>query len=1020
MLGASRITFEDFCLDLVNERLLCGRKELPLTLKAFAVLRHLLGRPGQLVTKDDLFKAVWPETVVSDADLTVNISQIRKALGDHPQTPRFIETVHKRGYRFIAQLHTTSPIVENQFSVVSKREVAGNSEPATNNWQPPTHVVGRETELAKLHGVLDKARAGQRQIVFITGEPGIGKTTIVDAFLARLRTDAADLWIGRGQCIDHHGAGEAYLPIFDALGQLCRASGGQRLVELLAQHAPTWLVQMPTLLNTADLDTLQRKTLGATQERMLREMADALEALTVETPVVLWLEDLHWSDYATLDLLSFLARRRRPARLTILGTYRPVEIIMREHPLKAVKNELQLHGYCEELSLGFLRETAVSKYLTVRFSSNQFPPALSRVLHRRTDGNPLFMVNVVEDWVTKGALREREQQWELTVALEELEAAAPQNLRQMIEQQIMRLRPHVQRILEAASVVGDEFSAAAVAAGTEENVINVEEQCAALVAQDHLVQARGTDEWPDRTITVRYGFVHALYREVIYAKITPSRRVQSHQRIGERLEQGYAAVTGEIAAQLALHFEQARDYSRTIRYLQQAAETAARRSAHQEGIAHLTKALTLLKTLPDDPGHAQQELDLQTALGPVLVAAKGYGAPEVGNTYTRARVLCEQVGETLQLFSALYGMWSYYGARANYKMVYELGEQMLNLTQRQQDVTSLVLGHWVMGCSVFYHLADVASTRKHVEQAIALYDAQQLSSLAFQYGYDPGVSSRCFAAISLWALGYPEQALHRSQEAIALARACSHHFSEAYALVYTAWLHLYRRDHHRAQEHAAATIALSHTQGFPYWTPMGIIFHGRALASQGQHEEGIAQMRQGLAIWKEMEAKTDLPYFLTMLAEACGENGKTKEALALIAEALEEVEKIGERFYEAELYRVKGELILQSQVRRLESQEENQKAKGKGQKAKIPSTQHLTPNIQEEAEACFHKAIEIARRQQAKMWELRATVSLSRLWQRQDKKSKARQTLEQVHQWFTEGFDTVDLQEAKALLTQLS
>ena len=297
---------------------------------------------------------------------------------------------------------------------------------ATRNWQPTTPLVGREIELAQLHAWMAKALQGERQVVFVTGEPGIGKTTLIEAFLngcdseekTKQKAKRADQlptpstqplapspWIGRGQCIEHFGAGEAYLPVLAALGQLGQESGGERLVALLDRYAPTWLIQMPALLSPTHLDALQRKTLGATRERMLREMAEAVEALTSEQPLVLVLEDLHWSDYSTLELLSFLARRRQPARLLVLGTYRPVEVIVREHPLKVVEQELHLHQQCEELAVGFLAESDVAQYLSVRFPASRLPADLARAIHQRTDGNPLFMVNVVNDLIAQGVVK---------------------------------------------------------------------------------------------------------------------------------------------------------------------------------------------------------------------------------------------------------------------------------------------------------------------------------------------------------------------------------------------------------------------------------------------------------------------------------------------------------------------------------------------------------------------------------------------------------------------------------------
>ncbi len=416
-----------------------------------------------------------------------------------------------RVYRVLAALPSAPPSVPSSPSLT-----------VPSPQRPVSSVVGRETELSQLHRWLEKALNGERQVVFVTGEPGIGKTTLVEAFLKRAAAEGV-LWIGQGQCIEQYGAGEAYLPMLSALGQLGRESEGRRLVEILGQYAPTWLMQMPALLNATDFDALQRKTFGATRERMLREMAEALEALTAERPLVLWLEDLHWSDASTLELIAFLARRRQPARLLVIGTSRSAE--GQEHPLQTVKQELQLHGQCEELAVPLLSEAHIAAYLAVRLPvrvHGRPSLQLAHTIHQRTEGNPLFVVNIVEELLT------REKQEDMTV-----EVSTPPTIRKMIEQQFARLSPEEQQVLEVASVVGAEFSAATVAAGAEVTVEEIEERCARLARLKNFLQARGTTEWPDGTVAARYGFIHALYQEMLYEQISASRQVRLHRWIGD-------------------------------------------------------------------------------------------------------------------------------------------------------------------------------------------------------------------------------------------------------------------------------------------------------------------------------------------------------------------------------------------------------------------------------------------------------------------------------------------------------
>jgi predicted ATPase/DNA-binding winged helix-turn-helix (wHTH) protein len=600
-------------LDLTNECLWRGAQAIPLRPKTFAVLRYLLDHPGELVTKAAILDAVWRDITVADGGLMVCMHELRRALGDDPKAPRFIETMPRRGYRFIGHipLRRHSDCLSPQSSSLSA-----------------VAPVGREGELAYLHERLERALRGARQMVLVAGEAGLGKTTLVDAFVEAVGRDHR-LWVGRGQCIEHYGAGEAYMPVLEAFGGLGRGPEGQELVECLAQHAPTWLIQMAGLVGAADLEALQRQVMGATRERMLRELATAIDVLTDAQPLVRVLEDLHWSDYSTLDLLAVLGRRREAARLLVLGTYRPEEVLRQAHPLQTVQHELHIHGRSETLPLTLLTEAAIAAYLTARFPGLAVLEKLARFVHQRTDGNPLFMVNVVETWLAQGVLVERDGQWTLPAGVEALPSGVSESLRQMIAQRLDRLSAEHQRVVEAASVAGVDFSAAAAAGALSQEVVWIEACCTLLARQGQLLRLSGERAWPDGMVAACYSFIHALYQEVVYNQVPAARRVYLHRRIGETLEAGYGVRAGDIAAELAMHFERGRDARRAVTYLQQAADNALRRYANREAIEHLTKGLALIHTLPETPQRTQEELDLLIALGPALMAARGYGALDV-------------------------------------------------------------------------------------------------------------------------------------------------------------------------------------------------------------------------------------------------------------------------------------------------------------------------------------------------------------------------------------------------------
>jgi DNA-binding winged helix-turn-helix (wHTH) protein/tetratricopeptide (TPR) repeat protein len=603
---AQPIIFSPFHLDAANQRLRRDDQTITLRPKAFAVLAYLLERPGQLVTKDELLDACWPETAVTDTVLKVCIREIREALGDDTQSPKFIETAHRRGYRFIGRITETADesdtraAAEALDAAMSKRSPVSETTAAKLVGQELVgqEFVGRDKDMAHLRRWLEKAVSGDRQVVFINGEAGAGKTALVEAFLKSVAAPS-NIWIARGQCLEQYGAGEAYLPVLEAFSRLCREPGRESLIELLADHAPTWLAQTPSLMSQTDRESMRRETLGATRERMLREMAEALEALTAKTPLALVIEDLHWSDYSTIDLISALARRREPARLLLIGTYRPVDLILSEHPLKLVKQELLMHRVCDEMPLEYLSEDAVADYLSERFPHHEFPAGLARQIHQRTEGNPLFMVNVLDYLLAEGLIVEAGGQWKLSARLEELEVGAPENIRQMIVKQIERLSREDQQTLEAASISSMEFSALAIASALGKDVIEIEERCEELARRNCFLRAKGVSEFPDGTVSARYGFIHWLYVNTFYERIPAARRARLHHDMAERGEIIYGERVGEIAGELAMHFERGRDYRRAVKYLRQAADTDSRRYANREAIDNLDRALNFIVRLPE-------------------------------------------------------------------------------------------------------------------------------------------------------------------------------------------------------------------------------------------------------------------------------------------------------------------------------------------------------------------------------------------------------------------------------------
>jgi predicted ATPase len=578
----------------------------------------------------------------------------------------------------------------------------------------------------------------------------------------------------------------------------------------------------------------------------------------------------------------------------------------------------------------------------------------------------------------------------------------------MIEKQIDRLEAEDRRILEAASATGAEFSALAVAAALAEDVPGVEARCEELARRHQFIRDCGVRVLPNGETVGRYGFVHALYQHVLYERVSASRRVHLHRRIGEREEELYRDHASEIAAELAMHFERAANYRKAATYLQQAAENAVRRFAYREAIALSRHGLELLARLPDTDERAQQELRLHITLGVSLIATEGYAAPSVGGVYLKARQICQRLGEPSEISQVLWGLWTFHTLRADLGTALEIASDFLRLAERLPYSDLAMRGHWAMGIT-FTHLGECPLTLEHFEKGLLLYKPQPRDD-AFLYAPNPGVAMRCFAAWALWSVGQPDQALASIHDALALAGETAEPHSLAHALLFGAILHQLRREERLAREHAEAAVAVSTEHGLAMYLAMATTVGAWALIEPGQEERAIEQMRKGLADQQTTGAQLLRPYFLALLAEALEQARDIDEGLRVLDEALATADSTGERYYQAELYRLKGEQVLAQARSRRPS-----RAAGGG-----TAVVETTSSVIAAAEGLFNQSIKIAQRQHARSLELRAAMSLARLHQTQGKQPAALRLLTRAYRDFTEGFDTVDLRGAKALLDELS
>src|SRR6267142_3856795 len=695
--------FPPFRLDTVNQCRWRGdgvaEERILLAPKAFGVLQYLVEHPGRLVAHAELLEAVWPKTYVQPEVLKSHIATIRAVLGDDARKPIFIETLSRRGYRFIA------PVTEG---------ASARSSPASG---PAKVLVGRGGELVELDQCLGRMSKGERQIVFVTGEPGIGKTAVADAFIGRAATEASDIRIVRGQCIEGDGSKEAYYPVLEALSGLYRGGGGDAIIQILAAQAPTWLVQFPALLTPERGEILRREVLGATRERMLREIGDALEAIASRSPLLIVFEDLQWVDYSTVDLISVLARRRTTAKLMVVGTYRDDDVALSEHPLRALKQDLRSRHLCHEIALGPLNEAQVVDYLVAEQPQSPLPDGLAALVYQHSEGNPLFVVAALDHLIGRGFIARGKESWQLRRPLNEIELAVPETLREMIEVQIERLSPEEQQVLEVASLTQDRaFSVIArAAAAMDADPGHFEWVCERLSRRTHILHPGTLEELPDRTISPFYEFAHALYREVLYSRIAPSRRTQLHRQAAEWAEASFPEHLSEGASFLAYHFEHGGDYARAVKYLRVAAQTAGRRYAPREATAHLQHALELSGRLPDSEW-APNELAVLEELAAMYLVSFDPRAVQTYETLAARAAASDLIDlEARALVNMAYPL-SWIDAERSLAVV----DRALRLSTRQHDplqqartrVSCLVRRIWTGG----WNARDAQDCREAVEQ----------------------------------------------------------------------------------------------------------------------------------------------------------------------------------------------------------------------------------------------------------------------------------------------------------------
>jgi predicted ATPase len=630
------------------------------------------------------------------------------------------------------------------------------------------------------------------------------------------------------------------------------------------------------------------------------------------------------------------------------------------------------------MTLNRLAQPQIERMIERITDEKRLPPEVRQLIVQRTDGVPLFVEEMTKAILESDYLKDVDGHYALTGSFSTF--AIPATLHDSLMARLDRLVT-AKAVAQYAAVIGRQFAYDLLSMVSQLDAATLQRELGRLVEAE-IVYQRGVP--PQST----YVFKHALIQDTAYESLLKSTRQQYHQRIAQVLEAHFPE-SGEMQPELlAHHYTEAGLTEQAIGYWQRAGERAVQHSANVEAIGHLTKGITLLKQLEETTERLQQELACQTALGTALMVTRGYAAPEVEQTYSRAQELCQQGGEAPQLFSALWGVWYFYAVRPDVPKAIELATQLFTLAHRVHDSTLLMIAHRALGSNLIVQ-GKLLQGLEQMRHGSALYHPQQHRALAFVYGQDIGVICQQWSAWALWLLGYPDQALQMTRETLQRAQEVVHPLTLAYATTFSAIFHQFRRETARAKELAESALRLATDQGFDVFLALAQTVLGEVV-EHGEIEEGIIRTREGIAAFQATGAELFLPFHLTQLAEAHGKVEQVDAGLAALDEALAIVDRGGEHTWDADLYRVKGELML---------------LQGAGE-----------PDV----EACFYAALEVAQRQGAKSYELRATMSLTRLWQQQGKRAEAHELLAPVYGWFTEGFDTLDLQEAKALLDALA
>jgi predicted ATPase len=841
-------------------------------------------------------------------------------------------------------------------------------------------LVGRQEELGLLLRSWEASKEGHGQAVLIQGEAGIGKSRLVEALRERVAGEDY-IWVAL-RCSPYHANSTLY-PVIEhlkrVLGWTPEDGAEAKLEKLeatlkeqslpLAEAVPLYAELMSLALPEGryaplDLSAKQKR------EQTLDALAGWLLEMAERTPVIQVWEDLHWVDPTTLELLGLYIEQSPTVSMMNVLIYRP-----------EFAPPWTMRSHMTPITLNRLERPEVEALITLQAGGKALPEEVVDHIVGKTDGVPLYVEELTKAILEADFLRERDGSYELTAPLSGV--TIPATLQDSLMARLDRL-PTIREVAQLGAVLGREFAYEMLQAIASLDETTLQEGLHQLVDAELLYQ-RG------RPPRAKYIFKHALVQDAAYQSLLKRTRQYYHRQVAELLESRFPEIVQTQPELVAHHYTEAGLAEQAGEHWYKAGQQALQRSANLEAVGHLRKAHEVLMTLPESAERDRQELALQTTLGPALMATKGYAAPEVGEAYVRARELCEQVGDTKELFTVLWGLWLYRLALAEHHTALAEAEQLPGLAESLSETSYLLEARFALGISLLF-LGELQTAREHLQEGVRLYDSERHAALALSYGrVDPGVACLAYLAWTLWLLGDVEQAVTRADEAQALIRRLDNVYTLARSLCWDAILRQFVGDWQTVRADAEETIAIATEHNIALVQAAGTILLGWTQVHEGHGAEGARQIRQGVDAYRATGANVQLPHFLAALSDAARAHGQPAEGLDVLADAMAIVENTGERYLEAELHRLTGEMLLDR-----------------------------SPSDHGPAESAFQKGLAVARTQQARSLELRAATSLARLWDSQGKATEARDLLAPIYGWFTEGFDTADLKDAKALLDELA